>query len=49
MTKNLIIKIKIYEADDILWEMRLGKSHTLGRSGYTGKTTPGPSRWKVQV
>lgn len=44
-----IIKFKIFEADDILWEMRLGESHSAGRSRYTGKTTPGPNRWKVQV
>lgn len=47
--KNLTIKFKNYEADDIFWEMCIGKSHSAGRSGYTGKTTPGPNRWKVQV
>lgn len=47
--KKILLNSKSLEADDILWEMRLGESHSAGRSRYTGKTTPGPNRWRVQV
>lgn len=42
-----IIKFKIFEVDDIFWEMCLGELYSVGWFCYIGKMIFGFNRWKV--